>query len=111
MNNKIIAVAIAVVVIGAGVGIALALNNEGSNPKPTGFIIWEAQYSVGMEKGYEGLALTNDLFAGHTCCVIGTSNAYATANADTLAVFLKTYSKAVDRINNALADKNSEDYT
>ena len=111
MNNKIIAVAIAAVVIGAGVGIALALNNEGSNPKPTGFIIWEAQYSVGMEKGYEGLALTNDLFAGHTCCVIGTSNAYATANADTLAVFLKTYSKAVDRINNALADKNSEDYT
>ena len=111
MNNKIIAVAVAVVVIGAGVGIALALNNEGSNPKPTGYIIWEAQYSVGMEKGYEGLALTNDLFAGHTCCVIGTSNEYATANADTLAVFLKTYSKAVDRINNALADKNSEDYT
>lgn len=111
MNNKILAVAIAAVIIGAGVGIALALNNEGSNPKPTGYIIWEAQYSVGMEKGYEGLALTNDLFAGHTCCVIGTSNAYATANADTLAVFLKTYSKAVDRINNALADKNSEDYT
>ena len=111
MNTKIVAIAVVAVVIGAGVGIALALNNQGSNPKPTGYIIWEAQYSVGMEKGYEGLALTNDLFAGHTCCIIGTSNAYASSNANTVTAFLSKYSEAVDRINAALADKNSADYT
>lgn len=110
MNTKVTAIVIAAVVIAAGVGIALAMQGDDKNPTPTGYIIWEAQYSVGMEKGYEGLALTNDLFSGHTCCIIGASNAYAVNNANTVAVFLKTYSQAVDRINAALADTSSDDY-
>ena len=110
MEGKFIAIAVAAVVVIAGVGVYFAMGNDGQDRTPTGYIIWEAQYSVGLEKDYVGLALTNDLFAGHTCCVIGASNSYASANANALAVFLKTYSQAVDRVNAALADESSADY-
>jgi ABC-type nitrate/sulfonate/bicarbonate transport system substrate-binding protein len=75
-----------------------------------GYIIWEAQYSVGLENGYVGLALTNDLFPGHTCCIIGTSNKYIVKNKDVLETFLATYASAVDKINAALNNPTSADY-
>ncbi|MCQ2078650.1 MAG: hypothetical protein MJZ38_01120 [archaeon] len=75
-----------------------------------GFIIWEAQVSVGVQEGCPVLALTNDLFAGHTCCIIGASNDYVKKNADTLETFLFVYSKAVDKINEAKADPTSDLY-
>lgn len=110
MEKKFIAIIVAAIVVVAGVGIYFLLNDNNKSATPTGYIIWEAQYSVGTEKGYEGLALTNDLFSGHTCCIIGASNSYVTANHDTVCAFLDTYAAAVDRINAALADKNSADY-
>ena len=110
MEKKFIAIIVAAIVVGAGVGIYFLLNDNNKSATPTGYIIWEAQYSVGMEKGYGGLALTNDLFSDHTCCIIGASNSYVTSNPDTVAAFLDTYAEAVDRVNAALADKSSADY-
>lgn len=75
-----------------------------------GYIIWEAQYSVALQAGCVSLALTNDLFEGHTCCVVATSNNYIKNDMDTLVAFLAVYSQAVDKINAAIADPESEAY-
>jgi len=76
----------------------------------TGYIIWEAQVSVAKVSGYTVLALTNDLFEGHTCCIIGASQNYIKNNKDVLLTFLDVYADAVDKINAALADTASSDY-
>lgn len=94
----------------AGVPSFAEFENKLKTAPLSGYIIWEAQYSVGIERGYPGLALTNELFNGHTCCIIGASNKYLSTEANTFEVFLSVYSKAVDKINAALADKTSEDY-
>ena len=98
MDNKqmyaIIAVAVVVV---AGAAAALVLtkdkNKDDSDSDP-----------------YVGLALTNDLFDGHTCCIIGAREAYLEDNPDTVMAFLDGYVEAVNLINSALSDKSSDAY-
>jgi len=98
MDNKqmyaIIAVAVVVV---AGAAAALVLtkdkNKDDSDSDP-----------------YVGLALTNDLFDGHTCCIIGARTAYLNNNPDTVMAFLDGYVEAVNKINAALADKDGQAY-
>ena len=75
-----------------------------------GFIIWEAQYSVGLVEGYKPLALTNDLYEGHTCCIIGTSNKFIKNNEDVLETFFAVYVQAVKEVNAALDDPTSVAY-
>lgn len=94
----------------AGVPSFAEFQNKEKTAPLAGFIIWEAQYSVGITNGYKPLALTNDLFDGHTCCIIGASNKYLSKDANTLMAFFDVYIKAVDKINVALADTSSEDY-
>ena len=50
MESKFIAIIVAVVVVIAGVGIFFAMkdNGIGEDHSMTGYIIWEAQYSVGL---------------------------------------------------------------
>jgi len=84
--------------------------NAQKNTNLAGFIIWEAQYSVGVVKGYTGLVKTNDIFESHTCCIIGATNKYLNHNEEAFVSFLSVYVAAVDRINAALADKSSADY-
>lgn len=84
--------------------------NAQKNTDFAGFIIWEAQYSVGTVKGYTGLAKTNSLFEDHTCCIIGATNKYLNHNEDAFVTFLSVYANAVDKINGCLADKTSTDY-
>ena len=84
--------------------------NAQKNTNLAGFIIWEAQYSVGVVKGYTGLVKTNDIFENHTCCIIGATNKYLNHNEEAFVSFLSVYVAAVDRINAALADKSSADY-
>ena len=86
-------------------------NKRQTTPAIIGYIIWEAQYSVGLVKGYESLALTNDLFDGHTCCIIGTSNKYLEKNPDVAKAFLAVYCKAVDAVNYACEHTDSTEYT
>lgn len=84
--------------------------NAQKNTNLAGFIIWEAQYSVGVVKGYTGLVTTNSIFEDHTCCIIGATNKYLNHNEEAFVSFLSVYINAVDRINAALADKSSADY-
>ena len=120
--------------LAAGMGLNFAMYTEGSTPKAdtlyyvpsiasfadfvnaqkntdlAGFIIWEAQYSVGVVEGYKGLVTTNSLFEDHTCCIIGASNKYLKNNEDAFVTFLSVYANAVDKINGALANKASTEY-
>ncbi len=95
----------------AGVPSFAEFQNKEKTAPLTGFIIWEAQYSVGLENGYVSLALTNDLFDGHTCCIIGANNKYLSKDSETLIAFLQVYAKAVDKINEALETPAYENYT
>ena len=94
----------------AGVASFAEFENKTSSSPLVGYIIWEAQYSVGLEKDYVGLALTNDLFEGHTCCIIGVSNNYLKNNEETVVTFLSVYLQAVNRIDAALLDPTSDDF-
>jgi len=121
--------------LAAGMGLKFAMYTEGSTPKTdtlyyipsiasfadfvnkraeitglVGFIIWEAQYSVGIVEDYKGLVKTNNLFEDHTCCIIGASNKYLKNNEDAFVTFLSVYANAVDKINGALANKASTEY-
>jgi len=95
----------------AGVPSFSEFTNKIKTSPLVGFIIWEAQYAVGVVEGYKGLALTNDLFEGHTCCIIGTSNKFIKHNEDTLATFFSVYVEAVKQVNAAIADPDSVAYS
>ena len=53
---------------------------------------------------------TADFDPGHTCCVIGASHDFITHNSDVTVRFLAAYIESVEWVNNAIADKSSEDY-
>lgn len=74
-------------------------------------ILWEPQYTrIIQDEGFQSLALTNNLFPGHTCCVIAASHNYLEGNNDATVAFLAGYAKAVDFINAAKADKTGDNY-
>ncbi len=76
-----------------------------------GGILWEPQYSKIIEDAqYFGLITTNELFPGHTCCVIAASESFLKNNSDAATAFLAGYIKGVDWINKALEDKSSDEY-
>lgn len=78
-----------------------------------GGIIWEPQYQrIIQEKSdvFVSLALTNDLFPEHTCCIIVGNSDFLKNNTITAEKFLAGYAKAVDYVNNAIANPESKDY-
>lgn len=78
-----------------------------------GGIIWEPQYQRVIQEDsaeYTKLALTNDLFPGHTCCVIAGNHNWLENNSDTTARFLAGYADGVNFLTDALADKTSDNY-
>ena len=76
-----------------------------------GGILWEPQYSkIVADDKYFGLITTNELFPGHTCCVIAGSEGFLKNNADAATAFLAGYIKGVGWINKALADDKSDEY-
>ena len=76
-----------------------------------GGILWEPQYSKIIDDSkYFGLITTNELFPGHTCCVVAASESFLKNNSDAATAFLAGYIKGVDWINKALDDKTSDDY-
>ena len=94
----------------AGVPSFAEFQNKLSTAPLSGFIIWEAQVSVAYVSDYPILVLTNDIFYGHTCCIIGASNEYLEKEGNTMAVFFSVYMQAVDEINEALENPFSADY-
>ena len=91
------------------------LNNFGNitaNTTIQGGIVWEPQFQrviQGTAK-YTTLALTNDVFTGHACCVIAANHNWLGENSDNMVKFLAAYTKAVDYINEAKADPAGEKY-
>ena len=76
-----------------------------------GGILWEPQYSMIISNPmYQGMLLTNDMFSGHTCCVIAGSTEFMKNNPDATVAFLAAYVKAVDYVNAAKADRGSDEY-
>ncbi len=83
-----------------------------SNTVIDGGIIWEPQHQVVIaNEGYVQLALTNDIFPNHTCCVIAGNEKYMKSNVETTERFLQGYIKSVDDINRILLDPKSQDYS
>ncbi len=80
------------------------------NNHTVGGFIWEAQYSIALQDGCIPLALTNDLFPDHTCCIIGASNQYLSSHSDETVRFLAAYIETVERLQAAKANPTSEDY-
>lgn len=83
---------------------------ENSQSPLTGAYIWEAQYSLAIAKGYKGLITSNEMFPGHTCCVIAGSHDYTSNHQDETVRFLAAYVEAVDALNAAIKNPGSEEY-
>jgi ABC-type nitrate/sulfonate/bicarbonate transport system substrate-binding protein len=78
-----------------------------------GGIIWEPQFQrvITEVAGYQTLALTNDIFSEHTCCVVAAKHSWLTSHSDAASQFLAGYVKGVNFVKAALADPTSENYT
>ena len=97
-KKQMYAIAVVAILIIAGIAVALVLTKDKSGGGDD-------------REPYVGLALTNDLFSGHTCCIIGARAGYLDGNSDTVKAFLDAYSDAVVEISMALKDKSSQNYT
>ncbi len=75
-----------------------------NNPAMVGAFVWEAQYSVALSDNCKGLAVTNDMFPGHTCCIIGAQNSYITTHQDETVRFLAAYVESVKNMTAAIAN-------
>jgi ABC-type nitrate/sulfonate/bicarbonate transport system substrate-binding protein len=76
-------------------------------------IIWQPQYQAIIDDSsqtYTNLGLTNYIFPDHTCCVLAGSTSYITSNVEVTERFLAAYVEGVDWVNEALADKTSDQY-
>ena len=91
------------------------LNNYGNITGDThiqGGIVWEPQFQrvIQEDARYVTLALTNDVFTGHACCIIAANHNWLGDNSGDMVKFLAAYSKAVDYINEAKKNPAGEAY-
>lgn len=96
----------------ANITNAAAFESE-SNSHLAGGILWEPQVQAILHSTVRESVLmmtTNEFDPGHTCCVIGASHEFITNNPDTTVRFLAAYIEAVDWVNDAKADKSSDEY-
>ena len=93
-------------------GLSDAGKVDGKKSYLDGGIIWEPQFEriVQESSKFVKLALTNDVFKGHACCVIAANHNWLGENSGTMLKFLAGYTKAVDYINEAKADPSGEKY-
>lgn len=78
-----------------------------------GGIIWEPQFQKIIQElpsKYKTLALTNDVFPSHTCCVVAMNHNWLADNENVAEKFLAGYVKAVNYINTAKAAGSGADY-
>ena len=92
------------------------LNNYGAimgDANIQGGIVWEPQFQKVIQKSsdkYTTLALTNDVFDGHACCIIAANHNWLGENSGNMVKFLAAYIKAVDYINTAKANPSGAEY-
>ncbi len=79
-------------------------------PDMVGAFMWEPQYSVALQDNCVGLATTNDMFPGHTCCTIGAQNAFIVNNEDITVRFLAAYIEAVNEMSGFIKAGEGEGY-
>ncbi|MDR1405559.1 MAG: hypothetical protein LBJ20_08355 [Candidatus Methanoplasma sp.] len=78
-----------------------------------GGILWQPQHQAIVDSdtgGFTHLALTNNLFPGHTCCVVAGSTSFMNSNKEVTERFLAAYVEGALWVQAALADKGSDDY-
>lgn len=88
---------------------SLALNDEFIK----GGILWQPQYQAIIDDadgGFAGMALTNDIFPEHPCCVLAGTYHFLESSPEVTLRFLAGYIEGVNWVNQALADPDSEDY-
>ena len=97
-------------------GISNATLALGNNVLDGGSL-WQPQYQIIVDAPshtFKPLVLTNDIFPGHSCCVIAGNNGYLKSNEDKVVRFLAAYVHAVNWVNNALdegkTDPTNADY-
>ncbi len=76
-----------------------------------GGIIWEPQFEIVIDDtttNYVTLALTNDVFEGHTCCIVAANHNWLSNNSGVAVKFLAGYIKAVDYINETKKNGGAE---
>ena len=85
---------------------------EGAKANIDGGIVWEPQFQkvVQEDVDFATLALTNDVFDGHTCCIIAANHNWLGDNKDATLKFLAGYMEAVNFINNAKNNQTGDDY-
>ncbi len=81
-----------------------------NNSIMVGAFVWEAQYSVALQDGCKELAVTNDMFPGHTCCIIGAQHSYISSHQDETVRFLAAYVESVREMKNAIANHVAGEY-
>ena len=80
-----------------------------SNTVINGGILWEPQYQLIIDDSkFQALALTNDVFADHTCCVIAGNTEYMKGHTNVTVKFLAGYIEAVDSVNEIMANRNTD---
>ena len=78
-----------------------------------GGILWEPQYQLIIQDSsgkFKSLALTNDVFEDHTCCIIAGNTDYMKSHESITERFLAGYVMAVEDINDILSNPDSQDY-
>ncbi len=94
-----------------GVGNYAKFKSEALNLNLTGGIMWEPQFSIAQIQGScLPVATTNDLFPGHTCCVVASSHAYTSSHEDETVRFLAAYMKSVDLMTAAIEAGSGAEY-
>ena len=92
-DTKIVAVLVVAIVAVGGVSVYFMMNGgDNSSGHPD----------------YIELALTNDVYEDHTCCVVIAKDSYLSANADASARFLRAYIEGVNYLNAALGGDNDK---
>lgn len=87
------------------------------NPDIDGGSLWQPQYQKIVDDSsgkFKELALTNDLFPGHACCVVAGDHEYTSGHENETVQFLAAYIKGVNWVNAAISagaiDENNSDY-
>lgn len=94
-----------------GVGTyALFESTLKSTPALAGSIMWEPQYSIALINGCQKVATTNEMFPGHTCCVVASNHAYTSSHNDETVRFMAAYVESVNRMTAAIAAGSGADY-
>ena len=92
------------------VSYAKFVSSLATNKDLAGAIAWEPQYSVALVKGCTGVATTNQMFPGHTCCVVGANNSYLESHTEDAVRFLAGYVESVEKMSAALKAGSGEAY-